>query len=128
VRLVAALLALGLAGPAAQDGPAPNGESFALLHGLARAGKLEFSVPEGPARAAAERLAKRVGGGRHLTARVLAEGEARSPEAVRVLVGSPSDDELRELARRAGIEPLALGFRAFGRDYTAPGDAAVATF
>lgn len=129
MNLAALLLVLGAAFQDGEPvGPPPNGESLALLHGLARARALEFTVPEGPARAAAELLARRVTAGRELAARVLAEGARRDPEAVRALVGTSDDAELAALVGAAGVEPFAGGFRAFGRSYEAPGDAAVLTF
>ncbi|MEQ1895366.1 MAG: hypothetical protein ABL998_22745, partial [Planctomycetota bacterium] len=70
MNLAALLLVLGAAFQDGEPvGPPPNGESLALLHGLARARALEFAVPEGPARAAAELLARRVTAGRELAAR-----------------------------------------------------------
>lgn len=128
--MIGAALLCALLAPfqADADGPAPNGESFALLHGLARAGALEFAVPEGPARAAAERLAKRVEGGRELRARVLSEGATHEGDAVRAWVGSPADEKLGALALRAGLAPIPGGFRAFGREYVGSGDAAVFTY
>jgi len=120
-------LALSLA-PQAAAGPPPNGESFALLHGLERAGALEFRVPAGPALEAAQRLVQELGARRTLAARVLAEDAPGDPRAVRVLAGSPADPSLAPLARACGLEPLATGFRCFGRVFEAPGDAAVAVF
>ena len=118
-------LLLGLA-PQAGSGPPANGESFALLHGLERAGALEFRVPAGPAEEAAQRLARQFGARTRLDARVLAENAPGDPRAARALAGSPSDPALAPLALACGLEPTATGFRCFGRSFEAPGDAAVA--
>ena len=106
--------------------PPPNGESFALLHGLARASALEFRVPVGPAEEAAGRLAQALSGQRELVARVLAPDAPGDPRAVRALAGSPADPALAPLARACGLEPTATGFACFGRSFEGRGDAAVA--
>lgn len=121
--LLAVLLA---AAPQADGAPPPSGESFALLHGLERAGALEFRVPAGPAEEAAQRLVRQLAGGPRLRARVLPADAAGDPRAVRVLTGSPADPGLAPLALACGLEPTVSGFRGFGRTFEGPGDAAVA--
>jgi len=123
----ALLLACALAwAPQTEVEPPPNGESFALLHGLARAGALEFRVPAGPAEEAARSLARELTGRHRLPARVLPEGAPGDPRAVRVLAGAPTDPALAPLVRACGLEPTVAGFQVFGRTFEGPGDAAMA--
>jgi len=118
-----ALLALSWAAfPRAAQEPPANGESFALFQGLHASASLHFSVPSGPCAAAAQRLAARLRG----DIPVSIAPEERDPEAVRILVGAPTDPELLPCARACGVEPLVGGFRVLGRDYTRAGDALVA--
>jgi hypothetical protein len=112
------LALLLLAARATQEPPA-NGESFALFRGLHASARLHFSAPSGPCEQAARRLAGRVRG----QFEVSVDPEPRPGDAVRVLVGAPTDPELLPCARACGVEPLVGGFRVLGRDYTRPGDA-----
>jgi hypothetical protein len=111
-------LALALLLPCLQEPPA-NGESFALFQGLHESARIHLSVPSGPCERAARRLAVRLPG----RFEVSIAPEEPAPEAVRILVGAPTDPELLPCARAVGLEPLVGGFRLLGRDYTRPGDA-----
>ncbi len=103
---------------APQEPPA-NGESFALFRGLHASGRIHFSAPSGPCERAVKQLALRLRG----EFEVSIAPEERDPEAVRILVGAPTDPELLPCAEALGLEPLVGGFRVLGRDYTRPGDA-----
>lgn len=121
---LAPLLALAPALGAQDEGW--NGDSFALFEGLYRSRRVHFEVPSGPCEPAAARLAEvlRARGEFEVS---LAPDEA-DPAAVRVLVGAPLDPGFEPLAYACGIETFEGGFQVFGRDYTAPGDAALAVF
>lgn len=110
----------------AQTGPPPTGESWALFQGLARATRIEFSVPAGACEGAADRLRAA------LTERGVFEAPSEpsvgDPGAVRILVGAPDDPALESLARRVGVESLQPGFRVLGREYVLGGDALMAVF
>jgi hypothetical protein len=115
-----ALLA-ALALQAGRDGW--NGDSFTLYQGQHASGRIHFRVPTGPCQAAAERLARALEAEGAFAVEL--DPEANDPDAVRVLAGAPLDPGLEPLALAVGLELFeGGGFRAFGRDYLAPGDAA----
>jgi hypothetical protein len=119
---LAVLVGLPLAWLAGAQEPALSGESFALLRGLSASRALHFSVPSGPCTEAARRLAAGLGG----RFEVSFAPERRDPEAVRFLVGAPTDPEILPCAEACGVAPVVGGFRLLGRDYARPGDALVA--
>ncbi len=123
---LALLLGVPMGRPFAAQGEGWNGDSFALFEGLQRSRRIHFQVPSGPCERAAERLAEVLRAAGEFE--VSLEPDRPDPLAVRVLVGAPLDPGFEPLALACGIETFEGGFQAFGHDFTAPGDAALAVF
>jgi len=110
----------------AQDEPARGSDSWTLFQGLERSGRIEFHAPEGAPERAATKLAEALAlQGRY---EVTLNPEKADSGAVRVLLGTPDDIALADLATYVGVEALTDGFHFQEREYREPGDALVAVF
>ena len=97
--------------------------------GFFDAERVEIEVAPGPAQVRAALLAEHLTLSTPLEARLREPSESSRGDGARVLVGSLTDQKLRELAGRCGVEALGDGgFRVLGREFREASAAFVAAF